>query len=112
MPMRRAIPLLALLGAIAFPFLVPSPYYIHLASTIAIFSIVTLGLDIVFGYTGEVSLGHAALIGIGAYTAGTLAFQLDWGLFAAMPFWRCRRCGSPAPTSPWSRSPSAPSSPS
>ena len=84
--LRRLIPLLALVGAVAFPFLVPSPYYIHLAATIAIFSIVTLGLDIVFGYTGEVSVGHAALVGIGAYTAGTLAFQLDWGLFAAMPF--------------------------
>ncbi len=83
---RRALPLLALIGAIAFPFLVPSPYYIHLAATIAIFSIVTLGLDIVFGYTGEVSVGHAALIGIGAYTAGVLSFQLDWGLFASIPF--------------------------
>ncbi len=47
---------------------------------IAIYAIVTLGLDIVFGYTGEVSLGHAALFGIGAYTAGVLAFQLGIGL--------------------------------
>jgi branched-chain amino acid transport system permease protein len=84
--MRRLLPLAALVGAVAFPFLVPNPYYIHLAATIAIFSIVTLGLDIVFGYTGEVSVGHAALVGVGAYTAGCLAFQLDWGLFAALPF--------------------------
>ena len=42
----------------------------------------TLGLDIVFGYTGEVSLGHAALFGIGAYTAGVLSFQLGIGFLA------------------------------
>jgi ABC-type branched-subunit amino acid transport system ATPase component/ABC-type branched-subunit amino acid transport system permease subunit len=49
-----------------------APYYLHLVIVIGIFSILVLGLDIVFGYTGEVSLGHAALFGIGAYTAGVL----------------------------------------
>jgi ABC-type branched-subunit amino acid transport system ATPase component/ABC-type branched-subunit amino acid transport system permease subunit len=72
-------------GALAlFPFLVTSPYYLHLLVVIAIFSVVTLGLDIVFGYTGEVSVGHAALFGIGAYTAGVLAFQLDIGFLGAL----------------------------
>jgi branched-chain amino acid transport system permease protein len=68
-----------------FPFAVTSPYYLHLVVVIAIFSIVALGLDIVFGYTGEVSLGHAALFGIGAYTAGVLAFQLGIGFGPALP---------------------------
>jgi ABC-type branched-subunit amino acid transport system ATPase component/ABC-type branched-subunit amino acid transport system permease subunit len=49
-----------------------APYYLHLVIVIGIFAILALGLDIVFGYTGEVSLGHAALFGIGAYTAGCL----------------------------------------
>jgi ABC-type branched-subunit amino acid transport system ATPase component/ABC-type branched-subunit amino acid transport system permease subunit len=49
-----------------------APYYLHLVIVIGIFSILVLGLDIVFGYTGEVSLGHSALFGIGAYTAGCL----------------------------------------
>ena len=73
-----AKPLLIVLGILllgAFPFLVTSPYYLHLLTTIAIFSILVLGLDIVFGYTGEVSIGHSALFGIGAYTAGVLVFQ-------------------------------------
>ena len=65
-----------LLGAAILPFLIlaifggAAPYYLHLAIVIAIYSILVLGLDIVFGYTGEVSLGHSALFGIGAYTAG------------------------------------------
>ena len=67
--------LLAAIGLallIGFPFLVANPYYIHLAQTIAIYAILLFGLDIVVGYTGQVSLGHAGLFGIGAYTAGVL----------------------------------------
>ena len=70
---------------LTFPFLVTNPYYLHLVIVIAIFSILLLGLDIVFGYTGEVSLGHAALLGIGAYTAAILNFKLGIGLFVALP---------------------------
>jgi ABC-type branched-subunit amino acid transport system ATPase component/ABC-type branched-subunit amino acid transport system permease subunit len=75
----------AIVALAVFPFIITSPYYLLLLVVIGIFSIVALGLDIVFGYTGEVSLGHAALFGIGAYTAGTLAFQLGWGMAAALP---------------------------
>jgi branched-chain amino acid transport system permease protein len=70
--------ILGLAGAVLLPFAIlaifgaSSPYYLHLVIVIGIFSILALGLDIVFGYTGEVSLGHAALFGIGAYTAGCL----------------------------------------
>jgi len=38
--------------ALALPLLITSPYYVHLLTTIAIYSILVLGLDIVFGYTG------------------------------------------------------------
>ncbi len=70
--------------ALALPFLITSPYYVHLLTTIAIYSILVLGLDIVFGYTGEVSIGHAALWGIGAYTAGVLSMKLGIGLFPSL----------------------------
>jgi branched-chain amino acid transport system permease protein len=59
-----------------FPVAVGNPYYIHLAETILIYAILLFGLDIVVGYTGEVSLGHAALFGIGSYTAGVFFFKL------------------------------------
>ena len=59
-----------------FPVAVNNPYYIHLAETILIYAILLFGLDIVVGYTGEVSLGHAGLFGIGSYTAGVLFFKL------------------------------------
>jgi len=58
-----------------------NPYYIHLVETIMIYSILLFGLDIVVGYTGQVSLGHAGLFGIGAYTAGVLFLKVG------APFW-------------------------
>lgn len=80
---------LALLGGIALlavlPFVITSSYYLPLITTIIIYSIVVLGLDIVFGYTGEVSLGHAALFGVGAYTAGMLSMHAGLGFWWALP---------------------------
>ena len=75
---------LGLAALLVLPFLVSSPYYLHLIITIAIYSIVVLGLDIVFGYTGEVSIGHAALFGIGAYTAGVLLLHFGIGFWPAL----------------------------
>ncbi len=85
--MRKGLfPLVAIAAILVCPFAVTSPYYLHLLVTIAIFSIVTLGLDIVFGYTGEVSIGHAALFGIGAYTAGALFIHLKLGFWPSLVF--------------------------
>ncbi len=68
-----------------FPVLWPNPYYIHLVALIAIYSILLLGLDIVVGYTGEVSLGHASLFGVGSYTVGVLVLKLALPLWATLP---------------------------
>jgi len=69
----------------AFPLAVANPYYIHLLETIMIYAIVLFGLDIVVGYTGQVSLGHAGLFGIGAYTAGVLVMKLAAPLWITLP---------------------------
>ena len=74
----------ALLGFLVLclvPLFTHNPYYIHLVETIMIYSILLFGLDIVVGYTGQVSLGHAGLFGIGAYTAGVLFLKVG------APFW-------------------------
>ena len=67
------------------PFVVTNAYYLHLVVVILVFSILLLGLDIVFGYTGEVSLGHAALLGIGAYAAGIINLKFGIGMLPAIP---------------------------
>ena len=69
----------------ALPLAVHNPYYIHLVETIMIYAIVLFGLDIVVGYTGQVSLGHAGLFGIGSYTAGVLVMKLAAPLWITLP---------------------------
>ena len=54
------------------------PNYLSLASQIAITGLFALSLDLILGYAGIVSLGHAAFFGIGAYTAGILS-KYGWG---------------------------------
>src|SRR4029079_8795792 len=54
------------------------PDYLSLASQIAITGLFALSLDLILGYAGVVSLGHAAFFGIGAYSAGIFS-KLVWG---------------------------------
>ena len=68
---------LAFWPALLLPFLV-TPAYLQLASQIAITALFALSLDLILGYAGIVSLGHAAYFGVGAYTAGLLA-KHGWG---------------------------------
>ena len=77
--------IIAIAALLLFPVGIHNPYYIHLLETIMIYAIVLFGLDIVVGYTGQVSLGHAGLFGIGAYTAGVLVFKLAAPLWVTVP---------------------------
>jgi ABC-type branched-subunit amino acid transport system ATPase component/ABC-type branched-subunit amino acid transport system permease subunit len=80
--------LAAVLGLIAlgvFPVVSGNPYYIHLIETIMIYAILLFGLDVVVGYTGQVSLGHAGLFGVGAYTAGVLFIKLGMPFYVTAP---------------------------
>jgi branched-chain amino acid transport system permease protein len=54
------------------------PSYLSLASQIAIAALFALSLDLILGYAGIVSLGHAAFFGMGAYTAGIIS-KWGWG---------------------------------
>ena len=76
---------LALIALAGFPLVIPNTYYIHLGETIMIYAILLFGLDIVVGYTGQVSLGHAGLFGIGAYTAGVLFFKFGAPIWLTLP---------------------------
>jgi branched-chain amino acid transport system ATP-binding protein len=69
----------------AAPFYTSNPYYIHMIGTIMIYAILLFGLDIVVGYTGQVSLGHAGLFGVGSYTAGVLFLKLGAPLWVIIP---------------------------
>ena len=78
---------LAAAGAVlltVLPFAAGSQYIVTTAVKIGIYTMLALGLNILVGYTGLVSLGHAGFVAIGAYTASLLAVKLGLGFFAAV----------------------------
>jgi branched-chain amino acid transport system permease protein len=77
------VPLLTIAGPFGLN-IVPS-YYIGIVNNIAIFIIAVQGLNILLGYTGQISLGHAAFMAVGAYSAGILARELGMSFWLAVP---------------------------
>ena len=75
----------AIAALVIIPIFLNNDYYIHLGTTILIYIILLCGLDIVVGYTGQVSLGHAGLFGVGAYTTGVLFFKLGMPFYITVP---------------------------
>ena len=59
-------------AAIVLPLLLPGTYHRHMLVLAGLFVLMALGFDLVLGYLGELSLGHAAFFGIGAYTTALL----------------------------------------
>ena len=82
--LRAGAALLGIAAIVLFPIAVDNPYYIHLLETIMIYGVLLFGLDIVVGYTGQVSLGHAGLFGIGAYAAGVMVTKLGTPLLVTL----------------------------
>jgi branched-chain amino acid transport system permease protein len=69
-------------GALAVLFFAVLPltlheYYLSIANLVWVAIIGALGLNILVGYTGQVSIGHGAFMSVGAYTAANLALRLD-----------------------------------
>src|SRR5690349_25096568 len=56
-------------------------YYVSILNLILVATVGALGLNILVGYTGQISIGHAAFMSVGAYTAANLAVRLG------LPFW-------------------------
>jgi branched-chain amino acid transport system permease protein len=75
--MRARIPaLVSLLGAAAVICVLPfvlSDYNVSLVAEVGIFFVAVLGLDILTGYTGQISIGHGAFMAIGGYTTAVLS---------------------------------------
>jgi branched-chain amino acid transport system permease protein len=68
--------ILAVAALAAMPLIVGGTYYAYLGIIVCIFSIVAVGLNILAGYAGQFSLGHAAFMAMGAYTTAILSKNL------------------------------------
>ena len=68
----------------ALPFLLPNNFYLDLAIRMLINACIVLGLNLLIGFAGQISLGHAGFVGIGAYASAVLTTHYGWSPLAAM----------------------------
>ena len=72
---RRALVLVLVAVLVVLPLLavvLGEPFYVRLATRIVIFALAAVSLDLILGYAGMVSFGHAAFVGVGAYVVGAM----------------------------------------
>ncbi len=87
--MKRQYQFLIAISILLFlvPWMLPNRYLLNIAVLIGIYSLITIGLNLLLGYAGQISMGHAAFYGIGAYTVSILTIHFKWDTFTAL-------CGS------------------
>jgi branched-chain amino acid transport system permease protein len=81
--MRIALVIVAIAALVAIPSIV-SPYYVTLVLPAIAYAIALLGFNLLFGYTGLLSFGHALFVAIGAYGAAVLSSKLGLKSFEAI----------------------------
>ncbi len=87
--MKKSLPIFVILLFLAvLPLIGLSSYLMHMFILVIIYSIIGMGWNLLGGYCGQVSFGHAAFFGVGAYTAGLLYSKLGlsawWGLLLSI----------------------------
>ena len=66
------------------PFVLPNNFYLDLAIRMLINACIVLGLNLLIGFAGQISLGHAGFVGIGAYASAVLTTHYHWTPIGAM----------------------------
>jgi branched-chain amino acid transport system permease protein len=87
LPFALRVLLVALgLAAALLPMFVLESFHLFQLTMAVIMSLAVLGLNVVTGYNGQISLGHGAFFAIGAYVTAMLMAQADWSFWATLPF--------------------------
>ncbi len=81
--MKRVALVIALVVLATLPLWMPGTYYVNIASQILFFAIFALGINVLVGHAGLVSLGHAGLFGVACYIVAVVV-AAGWGHFAAI----------------------------
>lgn len=84
--MRRTtvVGVVAIAAAASAPLWVWNPYHLHTLIMAGIFAVLALSLNLLLGYTGQLSLGHAAFFGIGAYASALVSVKLEMSPWLGM----------------------------
>ena len=75
----------ALAVAVVLPLVVPNEYYLQILTQAYILAISACGLNIILGFTGQLSLAHAGFFGIGAYTVALLGTKPGVSFWVGLP---------------------------
>ena len=67
-----------------FPLVAPNPFFVHVGQTFAYTAIAVIGLNILLGLSGQMSLGHGGFYAVGAYVSAILATTYGWPLTVSM----------------------------
>ena len=82
---RRFVAPIVFLGALLLPAFVVPLLRLGMATDVVTYAVAVLGLNLFVGFTGQISLGHSAFLGIGAYTTVILSGDHHWPLVATVP---------------------------
>jgi len=97
--MSRFAPLAVVVFFVSLPLWMTDQYFLHILIGTGIFTIAAMSLNLLLGYTGQLSLGHVAFFGIGAYTSALVSLGFDVTLFGwtvtltPKPVWIAFLCG-------------------
>lgn len=88
MSRQKQLGFVACVGALAvLPLLWPDPYVLSVVASCGIFIIAAISLNLLLGFTGQLSLGHVAFFGIGAYTSALMSLGFDVDLLGTGTPW-------------------------
>jgi branched-chain amino acid transport system permease protein len=76
--------LVAALLALALPMVVRDQFLIHIMIVVLLYTVLASSLNLIVGYIGQLSLAHAAFLGIGAYWSTILTLDYGWSIWLAM----------------------------
>jgi branched-chain amino acid transport system permease protein len=81
---KQILTVFCLLAAVLFPLFVRDLYFMHMAILIGIYAMSAIAVNLILGYSGQLSLGHCAFFGVGAYVSALAYLDLNvpvWGGF-------------------------------
>lgn len=81
---RSLVPIVAVIVVAALPLMITDRYLLKVLTFTGINALVVVGLALLFGHAGQVSLGHAAFVGIGAYVCAFTTVELGWPFLVAL----------------------------
>ncbi|MCD8084054.1 MAG: branched-chain amino acid ABC transporter permease [Clostridiales bacterium] len=81
---KKIIQVIVAVLLLCFPFLITNSYFLHVAISIGVYVLLSMSLNLVTGYAGQLCLGQAACYGIGAYTGSLLMLNYNVNFFLAM----------------------------